>query len=78
MTLHRLAQPLTEPFEQHVAVGVTKRVVVELETVEIEQREHPALLGLQHPTEILQQLPAVRQTGEHVVAGLIAESRGQR
>ena len=71
------AEGLSRRFELHgqaaekrVAGGMTERVVVALEAVEIEEDEQGRCLGVQSVLEIREQLPPVGEPGERVGLGL--------
>jgi len=70
-------QPVTHGDEQLVADAVTKRVVDQLEAVDVEeqQRDLGGLPGVaERAGEMLLHQPAVGQIGEPVMGGLMGEA----
>ena len=73
-----LAQAVRHRAEQLVAAGMAERVVDLLELVEVDeqQRGHVvAALGRQQAPDLVAEIDAVRQGGEFVVAGQVADPR---
>jgi hypothetical protein len=72
---HHLPQPDGDLHEQQVARGVPQSVVHDLEAVEVEEQQPDLLPSGERGVEPGQQQAAVRQVGEGVVRGGVAEHR---
>ena len=63
---------LAEAREQRIAGGMAEGIVVVLEAVQVEHGEDMRRLLLEGRCEVVEQLPAIPQTGEGIGASLVA------
>jgi hypothetical protein len=59
--------------QQQIALGVTKRVVVGLEAIEIEERESGRAVLVEGALKVCEQLTPVGQASQRIVACLLAQ-----
>ena len=75
---HRLRESRCKPDEQGVPGRVAERVVVLLETVEVEEDHQPRLAGIERRFQARQQLAPVAELRERVVEGVLLVERGEQ